>query len=168
MDSFDFDTTDSLNEINAVIHQELNKLLNKFVNNYKLYEETYKGVLNLQAVKQALNGDVHPKVLTNDSVKAFFGGSKTSTIMDTNLQNEMVRLQIQSENKYEKIIQEKDCVISNLQKEICMLRDTVARLDVCLMKYFSSKNIVDLTVEVKQEKQQDMKENIKLEIHEEE
>ena len=46
-----FNTDFLLNEVNTVIQKEIQHLLKDFMQKYKLYENTYNGVLNLPAVK---------------------------------------------------------------------------------------------------------------------
>lgn len=49
-----FNTEELLNNLNIIIQSSLNILIKDFVEKYKIYEETHKGVLNLPSVKKLL------------------------------------------------------------------------------------------------------------------
>ena len=49
-----FNTEELLNNLNIIIQSSLNILVKDFVEKYKIYEETHKGVLNLPYVKKLL------------------------------------------------------------------------------------------------------------------
>ena len=50
-----FDVDSLLNEVNLVIQKGMNHLLKDFIQKYKIYEETHKGVLNLPSVKYLID-----------------------------------------------------------------------------------------------------------------
>jgi hypothetical protein len=49
-----FNTDPLLNDLNNVIQNGLNKLLNNYITNYKLYEETHNCIMNLPSVKREI------------------------------------------------------------------------------------------------------------------
>ena len=49
-----FNTEELLNNLNIIIQSSLNILVKDFVEKYKIYEETHKGVLNLPSIKKLL------------------------------------------------------------------------------------------------------------------
>ena len=49
-----FNTDPLLNDLNNVIQNGLNKLLNDYITNYKLYEETHNCIMNLPSVKREI------------------------------------------------------------------------------------------------------------------
>ena len=53
--NFNFNTNPLLLEINNIIQDGMNNLLNDFITNYKLYEETHNCIMNLPSIKREIN-----------------------------------------------------------------------------------------------------------------
>ena len=53
--NFKFNTDLLLNDLNKVIQNGMNNLLNDYIANYKLYEETHNYIMNLPSVKREIN-----------------------------------------------------------------------------------------------------------------
>ena len=56
--NFQFNTEPLLNKLNNVVQTELNNLLNDFITNYKLYEETHNCIMNLPSVKREISKSI--------------------------------------------------------------------------------------------------------------
>ena len=71
-----FDIEPLLNEVKTIIETSINNLLKDFVEKYKLYEETYNGVLNLPAVRKINQAPIQEREKINANEMDMFETTK--------------------------------------------------------------------------------------------
>ena len=78
-----FNTDPLLNDLNNVIQNGLNKLLNNYITNYKLYEETHNCIMNLPSVKREIAKKTELNETYNDLPDLISISSDGDTSSDT-------------------------------------------------------------------------------------
>ena len=147
MDSTDqkFNTAPLLNKLSSIINNEMENIMSDYVSDYKMYKETYHGILNLPAIKALLMYPVNNNVL------------KGRDLIEDSSSDDEPNNQIfeeETNNKFQSTFK----LIEDLRSEINILKEEITHLKI------ASAVVLPSCVCFKQESLE--KENITLQIEE--
>jgi len=138
-----FNTDFLLNEVNTVIQKGITHLLKDFMQKYKLYENTYNGVLNLPAVKY-INHELCNRLSFED----------TSDKSPLDIRKEEINA---LENSFRSFTSDNAIIMKELLLTIELLKEEVKELKQHVVA--KSTIVVDLTTEESQVKEDNNKED---------
>lgn len=133
--NFKFNTDSLLNELNKVIQNGMNNLLNDYIANYKLYEETHNCIMNLPSVKREINKKNELDENYDDMPDLI---SMSSDDSSDDYYSKYTKIQVEDETDEEsddsmlcmrkvanQLLQKKEEIIENRNKEIDDLKDRI-------------------------------------------
>jgi len=152
----EFDTTPLLNEVNLVVQSGLNKLVNQFATQYKIYEETHNGVLNLPFVKKLTNFADATKRQNYMSVLDLHSetdsDSETELNLNMNTSNNLIEQKFQCFeqsilNSYQVFTSKTTGIMQQLALQIESLKNEMADLKQSIKTSHCVKPVIDLTMD---------------------
>jgi hypothetical protein len=154
-----FDIEPLLNEVKTIIETSINNLLKDFVEKYKLYEETYNGVLNLPAVRKINQAPIQEREKINANEMDMFETTKQIVKEEVKTIENNILMSIQELTVLNaKRMNEQFHLLNNELKE---LKQKISNNEVVDLTGCDSDVVTEEEIVIKEEK-----ENIILNIHE--
>ena len=170
-----FDTELLLNDVNKVIQNGINDILNDYIDNYKLYEETHNYIMNLPCIKRenyriGLNNNVVCKtdfsggehdidiVLLDKYLSDKDDSSQEETESDTSEDNTLLINAGKLLKQHEKTIETRDKQIDDLKK---ILQTTQDQNDKRYDMFYQQKDLYEELIKKYVKEIEDLKNQLK-------